>query len=1025
MKTSRLLLVALLAVGCGSSGHPALKRPEVNAGSPIPADRTEAAGARASSLADQLLADGRWDEAIVQFRRAHSIAMERLPGSLTEGITAAKLASALMDGKAYDEAIPIFEDATRTLNSVLPHDDPNLALLAGQEVKCLRAASRNDEAYRVLRALFARSREEHIELPADILAMAHDDANVLVDQGEYVGGAMLYEDVIASLDALGDRVPPHHRFLAISSLASLYEKADLPDQELATLRRLTELGFVSDDEHCDTWSRVTSAALRAGRADEAQGYLDQAWGCWRSSDADTLAWFSFQFSRLGRTGAAHRVVDRALSEKKLDAKAKAKLLHVAAVAYLIEQDACEAVTLSRREIQLLKDQRDEQAATSEARKLLEQGNATCASSNRPAPDTITGPSRDPHYFDDLKEDLARAQKTYAPGSPSVLGRRFNVASELAKLGRNGEACKVFADVARAFTDTWLATSAEMSRIAQLSQQRTLAVNTIDGIASTCVGGSINGLEALLFLKGHVLEGIRQEATLIRLSEGKEREAALRLRSARARIASSLLANDDPGLPNAIDAKEQLERELTAPGRGFWAIEPLGVIGGVVGLRRSLLPDEAYVDLTTYDSPYGGRTRRKAVAVVLTRDAASWVDLGPEAPIRQARTDWLGAIANWKATGREQLDHLKSLLVQPILAKLPTGINHLIVSADPRFDGVPWQHPDLTGNSTVWLVGSARELVRYKLAAASSEIAPRARMAVMHDVDFDAGSGALVTPLARLDALRDPALIRPNDGIHAPAGTTIEDLAGRLPTPDAFFDELSRAQILHVETHGVVLEPEESHDVQRTPFSTAAVALAGANRQDSQGRRLGIVSAEELVGAVSPDLRIATLAMCDGARGASIPGQGNLGLATALASAGTPFIVASSWRSSVESASILFPKFYDRLFAIGDGRAAFEEAVAAVRGSADLGGARHWAGWLYLGYGRESRSPTLEMSRLVNQLCNCPSAECGWRDAGPMNDLKRILATPNLSAEDQDVILGLVVGLKQCAPESLQAEVKKN
>ncbi len=1021
MTTRCFPVFAFLLFACVQTGARTPRQTNKSISPPIPPERSEAAGARASRAAQQLLKQGQFPKAIVQLRLANAIAKERRPGSLTEGITAAQLAGALMDAGNYTDALPFFEEATRTLTKVLPHNDRNLILLINQHAQCLREASKNDSAYRVLRSLFAQARTERFALPAEVVAHANDFAIQLGQSGDIISSAMLHEDVIEKLEK--SDVPQGHVSIARSNLALLFEKAELPDQELAALRPLTKLGFVSDKEHCNTWARVTSAALRAGLADEAHAYLDEAWACWTTAYIDFLRWVSFQFSRLGRTGVSHRTVERFLSEQKLDSDAKVGFLYTASVAYLVEQDACRAAAMSQRAVALLQNQKPEQASTIKVYELAKTARELCnrAKDQRSVSRKIA--KENEANLEELRADLAKAEQSYHTGSPSVTARRSNLAIELLKLGHKAEACKEASRAGKDFTTRWMSSSAELSRIAQLSQQRYIVVHMIDLIVSACLGLSEESIEALFFTKGHILEGIRQEANLLRLSKGRQRETTLRLRALRARIAAYLLAERAPGLRGAIETKEKLERKLTDPGTNSIAVEPLGLIGGIEGLRRSLLEDEVYIDFTTYESFLNDVRSRRIAAIILMRDTTMWVDVGSEKVVRRAHSKWKSAIANWRAGGQKQLKHLRSLLIDPLVAKIPASIHNVIISSDRELLNLPWQHPDFVRNRTVWLVGSARELVRYKLAASSSRPPIAGRMAVLHNIDFNAGSGKLVEPIARLNKLRPSDKVQSRAGIHPVPKVSFDDVSGALTTRKRLFEVLAQSEAFHIETHGLVLEADQARNLQRSPFSAAALALAGSNRRDSRGRRAGLVSAEELVGAINPRIRIATLAMCDSARGASIPGQGNLGLATAFMTAGTPIVVASAWRSSLQSAMALFPAFYNRLFVGGNARAAFDKGIDALRRTRNLRGARHWAGWLYLGYDRESESPTLQVSRIANQLCNCRSTKCGWKDPAVLGELKKILAAPELSTDDKSLILRLLSNLKQCLPESVAPKSK--
>jgi hypothetical protein len=873
---------------------------------------------------------------------------------------------------------------------------------------------RDEEARRLLAFIFERATSERFAVPVTIVAGAHDLANKLAQDGDLVSAAMLYEKSVPVIEAMSGGNASGHLWMVLSDLAALYEKADLPREEQATLNRMAVLVQDDRDERCRFLLRLTSAALRVGSPLEAQTTLDEAWGCLGGDEMEWISWVSFQFSRLNRPGPAQAVVDRALKEPTLTKAGKAALLHARAIAYLVELDPCQAASNVRGELALLGKTAEPHKIKS-ALSLRDHARQSCRGQRR----VVRGGRKlrtDPAALSAAREDLTQAEKMYASDSQSVLGRRFNLALELLKSGRSDDACKELTATAVAFAARTLLYATELSRASQLSGHRGFTSHLTDALISSCLPVSGDALaEPLLYLKGHVLEGVRQEAQLIRL-EGRpgDREIALRLREVRAQIASALLAPEGAqrSVPALTERKEELERQLNVHGSVSW-MEPLGVIGGVTGMRRSLNADEAYVEFASYEPLLSSSRERRLIALVLTRNSVTALDLGSLKRIMSMRDAWLSEISDWNGAGSVALSRLNRALFRPIVSLLPDGVSNLIVSPDEHLDGVPWQHPELVGGATtVWLVSSARDFVRWKVAAV-----PRSdssgRMTVFKEIDFNAGAGALVGPSLRLLRLPDER----REPLSKLAGLSVKIVSGPDATLSRLGQELGTAEMVHIETHGVFLDSRNGFSMlERNLFSASALALTGANRKDTFGRRPGVVSAEVLVGLAGPELRVATLAMCESARGSAIPGQGTLGFVTALNASGTPVVVASAWRASLESARVLFPGFYSGLSSVGP-RRAFDDAIAGVRRDGKLRGARHWAAWMFFGYTRESASPTLEMSRIAYRLCGCRERDCGWSDEVEMDKLKKVLQAPGLVKEDEDTIVGLIGSLKQCQPAS--------
>jgi tetratricopeptide (TPR) repeat protein len=1010
MKSIHLCMFVLAACTTRATVQPSPSTPEGAERRPaIHPDPSEAAGAAASALADQLLQQGRVPEALVELRKAYAIAKQRLPGTITAGITAAKLAEALADNDDCESGLAFYSESIEILDHVLPHSDPNLSLLMNRKVSCLSRLQRDEDARHLLHSIFERAREEHYQVPVTIVASAHDMARACAASGDLISAALVFEDTVAVIRSMSGAGGSEHLWQALSDVAGLYEQADVPTSELATLQEMTKLTPPDPDRRCDLVVRLTSADLRAGHPFEAQETLQEAERCLDGRQPAWLSWVSFQFSRLQHPGLAQKVVDRALSDPRLSKADTASLLSSMAIAHLTSLDPCQAARVARRALSLL-DKTVSNEQVEHVRSVRDTASRSCHDS-APTKRSSTVRASDPAALARAQEELREAERTYAADSQSVLGRRFNLGIELQRSGRPADSCRELTAVAMRFTAKVLPLITEVSRASQIAVQQGFTTHLIDALVTSCLPVSAAALaEPLLYVKGHVMEGVRQESELLRLEVTPEhRESVLRLRRVRSRIAGALLATarGQRDVADLTDEKEQLERRLNAS-KDSTTIEPLGLIGGLTGLRRSMNDDEVYIDLTSYSAAGGSSMDRRLVALVISRGSVAVVDLRLE-PILALRDAWLADIASWDSPGKASASRLRKALIEPVLAVVPSGVHDVIVSPDECLHGTPWQIPDfVTAGATVWLVPTARELVRWKIASDGAR-STSSRISIIDRADFDAGPGRLMSEPERLLPLSDAL----PDALVPFKATTATVVRGSGATLENLAQELGTAEMLHIQSHGVFTGIADKLKIwSRNPFSSSALALASANRKDDTGKRLGLVTAEQLVGLAGPNLRVATLAMCDGGRGAGIPGQGNLGFVTALSAMGTPNVIASAWRASLESANALFPLFYEGLFSGRAARDAFDRAVAAIRARRGLRGARHWAAWQYFGYDRPSSAPTLELSRLAHRLCACRSAEC-WKDPRDLERLRSVLSTPGLTDEDQHTILDLVAGLKQC------------
>jgi hypothetical protein len=259
----RYALAVVAAISC--AGPPAAPVRQVPAPAlPAEVDRSDAVGEEASRRGYDLLVAGRAAEVIAPLRKAYAIARERHPGTALAGISAATLAEALTDSGDCANALPIYDEAITVLDAVLPDADPKLSLLIGRKVSCLVTQHRDDDARRVLTALLERARAESYSGPAEIVARAHDMANQLVDAGDLVGAALLFESSIAGsprsrADPLDDLHDAERRFRAHACrcqvrLCDRYFAAVVHDaHERGRARRAAEVAGAAPP--------VTSAAL--------------------------------------------------------------------------------------------------------------------------------------------------------------------------------------------------------------------------------------------------------------------------------------------------------------------------------------------------------------------------------------------------------------------------------------------------------------------------------------------------------------------------------------------------------------------------------------------------------------------------------------------------------------------------------------------------------------------------------------------------------------------------------------------
>jgi CHAT domain-containing protein len=322
------------------------------------------------------------------------------------------------------------------------------------------------------------------------------------------------------------------------------------------------------------------------------------------------------------------------------------------------------------------------------------------------------------------------------------------------------------------------------------------------------------------------------------------------------------------------------------------------------LRRALAEDEVFV---LYALP-----ATEALAVVLTRDRARVVSLGPTKAIAEAV-----AALEWSrpdADPSEAVEGLRLRVLDPL--GLPAECRVLVVAPD----GPLWRVPFA-------LLAPAREVARVPSAAVYALLREETRPAgsgVLAVGDPEFARGRLPSRFAPLPATREEAesvgdvvLLGPAAGVP----TLLEALRGR-PTWRA----------LHVATHAVVNLEEPS---------LSALALAPSDEHDGLWTALDVAH-----GAISADLVV--LSAADTAGGPVVAGRCVRSLAHAFLVAGVPRVIASLGSVDDDATRALMTRFHS-LWKGGTPTArALKEAQAFVRSHDRWRHPAYWAAWVLCG-----------------------------------------------------------------------------
>ncbi len=159
----------------------------------------------------------------------------------------------------------------------------------------------------------------------------------------------------------------------------------------------------------------------------------------------------------------------------------------------------------------------------------------------------------------------------------------------------------------------------------------------------------------------------------------------------------------------------------------------------------------------------------------------------------------------------------------------------------------------------------------------------------------------------------------------------QPLVGKGATKAAVQQQISRAKIIHLATHGLLDNIDE-------PGIPGVVALAPSGKDD------GLLSANEVL-KLKLNAELVVLSACDTGWG-RITGDGVIGLPRAFISAGTPSIVASLWQVPDESTAFLMPEFYRQLRNNPDKARALRQAMLETRKK--YPNPSDWAAFIFIG-----------------------------------------------------------------------------
>jgi CHAT domain-containing protein len=372
------------------------------------------------------------------------------------------------------------------------------------------------------------------------------------------------------------------------------------------------------------------------------------------------------------------------------------------------------------------------------------------------------------------------------------------------------------------------------------------------------------------------------------------------------------------------------------------------------IQAQLDGETALVEFLGFEAEgHGDKAQRYYGALILTRAATAWVELGPAIPIDRmiSRLRTLAGPVESDAAGKEREAALTELsrglydkLLAPIEAKLPGTARRLLLCPDEQLHFVSFgalldERGDFYSQRRgITYLLSGRDLL--KPASAAGPIAPSA--VLVGNPDFQgkaasrpqetiAGTTADASRTFIKQALRDGLKEGPRGIEFIPlpgAAAEVADLDARFrkagwqmqamlgaDASESALRAVRRPRVLHFATHGFYLSDSVKESMLRS-----GLALAGAQRTISAWtagtapppENDGILTAAEATRLDLTGTQLVVLSACETALGEVTRGEGVLGLKRGFAVAGAENLLMTLWEIDDKDTAALMGAFYDRV-----------------------------------------------------------------------------------------------------------------
>jgi CHAT domain-containing protein/tetratricopeptide (TPR) repeat protein len=581
-------------------------------------------------------------------------------------------------------------------------------------------------------------------------------------------------------------------------------------------------------------------------------------------------------------------------------------------------------------------------------------------------ETLEGRGRFAEASAALQQFLPAVAAVYGEDSINVAARRFNLGQLWIKAGNQPAARKSFLEAAQGMGRHL---QDQFSLLSLGEQQNLLVQQTatqVSGILSACHSDPClsEGYAVILPWKGLIIEGLRRQAEVELSMETQAKTPGVRrLKTVRTQLALWSSSRNSRNFEEWKVKHDRLTAEKEALERSLLAEIPTADSDmiSLTKLQSSLRASEAMVDIYRFDHFVVSQDRRPSYAAIITSPGGGpqFVDLGSAEATDSLVAKWLTDVASGPAT--DAWEALRAGIWERIKKALPPGTRSVRISADGELLRIPWHGLSEQDADSVWEISevdSSRSLMRARSRKESARVPDH--FLVLGGLDYEAGRqpntpGNQGQPFGVLEwSGRESKRL---DELARQQNILSLWLKGDQATKAIVLEKLKGATYVHFATHGEVGEPADASlpnswelagtsDLARTPLLDAKLALSGANIRDPISKEgNGTITAEELLHADMRQTQLVVLSACNTGLGVKAPGQGVLGLRSALQAAGARRIIVSLWPVDDEATQLLMATFYTKLW-VDDKPLlqAFHEAQESVRQVEGMEDPKFWAGW---------------------------------------------------------------------------------